>query len=123
LSAKQHLIGRLLTVTLLLGAFLFSAVTVMYFALRGRTVEVPNLVGKSEEDAASELEDSGLRIQLKSRAHHEQIPLNAVTDQEPPAGAVVKTGQLVRVSLSLGAPPLETKRPAPAPTARARSKN
>ena len=77
----------------------------MYLALRGRTVEVPNVVGKTEAAAADELEDSGLRIQVKSRAHNEKVPLNVVSDQEPPAGTIVKTGQLVRVGLSLGAPP------------------
>ncbi len=76
----------------------------MYLALRGRTVEVPNVVGKTEEAAAEELEDSGLRIQVKSRAHNEKVPLNVVSDQEPAAGTIVKTGQLVRVGLSLGAP-------------------
>ena len=77
----------------------------MYLALRGRTVEVPNVVGKTEEAAAGELEDSGLRMQVKSRTHNDKVPLNIVSDQEPPSGTVVKTGQLVRVGLSLGAPP------------------
>ena len=104
-SPKEHLLQRLLTVALLLSVFIFSAGAIMYLALRGRTVEVPNVVGKSEEAAAVELEDYGLRIQVKSRAHNDKVPLNAVSDQEPAAGTVVKTGQLVRVGLSLGAPP------------------
>jgi eukaryotic-like serine/threonine-protein kinase len=103
-SPREHLIQRLLTVALLLSVFAFSAGAIMYLALRGRTVEVPNVVGKSEAAAADELEDSGLRMQVKSRTHNEQMPLNAVSDQEPAAGTVVKTGQLVRVGLSLGAP-------------------
>jgi beta-lactam-binding protein with PASTA domain len=94
----------LLTVTLLLIVFAFSAGAIMYLALRGRTVEVPNVVGKTEEAAADELENSGLRMQIKSRAHNEKVPLNVVSDQEPAAGTIVKTGQLVRVGLSLGAP-------------------
>jgi len=95
----------LLTVALLLIVFAFSAGAIMYLALRGRTVEVPNVVGKTEEAAADELEDSGLRMQIKSRAHNEKVPLNVVSDQEPAPGTIVKTGQLVRVGLSLGAPP------------------
>lgn len=77
----------------------------MYLALRGRTVEVPNVVGKSEEAAAEELEDYGLRMQIKSRTQNDKVPPNVVSDQEPAAGTIVKTGQLVRVGLSLGAPP------------------
>lgn len=108
-SPKQHLIQRLLTVALLLGVFTLSAGTIMYLAWRGRTVEVPNVVGKSEEEAAAELEDYGLRLYVKSRTHNDQVPLKTVSDQEPTAGSVVKTGQLVRVSVSLGALPNENK--------------
>ena len=108
-SPKQHLLQRLLTVTLLLGVFTLSAGTIMYLAWRGRTVEVPNVVGKSEDEAVEELESYGLRMQVKSRSHSEDVPNNAVSDQSPTAGSVVKTGQLVRVSLSLGAPPGSNK--------------
>jgi beta-lactam-binding protein with PASTA domain len=104
-SPKQHLLQRLLTVMLLLGVFTLSAGTIMYLAWRGRTVEVPNVVGKSEDEAAEELEGYGLRMQVKSRAHSDQAPRDVISDQSPPAGSVVKTGQLVRVSVSLGAPP------------------
>ena len=108
-SPREHLIQRLLTVALLLGVFALSAGTIMYLALQGRTVEVPNVVGRSEEAAADELEGYGLRMQVKSRAHNDQVPANAVSDQEPAAGTVVKTGQLVRVGLSLGMTPTNSK--------------
>lgn len=106
---KQHLVQRLLTVALLLGVFTLSAGAIMFLAWRGRTVYVPNVLGKTEEQAVEELEDAGLRLQHKGRTHSDQIPRDAVCDQSPAAGAVVKTGQIVRVSLSMGAPPGETK--------------
>lgn len=97
------IVRRLLTMAVLVGVFSLSAGVVMYFALRGRTVDVPNVVGKSETQAESLLEDSGLRMKVASRAHHDKIPENAVSDQSPTPGTTVKTGQLVRVSVSLGA--------------------
>ena len=106
---KQHLVQRLLTVALLLGVFTLSAGAIMFLAWRGRTVYVPNVIGKTEEEAIEELEDVGLRLQRKGRTHSEQIARDAVCDQSPAAGSVVKTGQIVRVSLSMGAPPGETK--------------
>jgi eukaryotic-like serine/threonine-protein kinase len=96
-------------VALLLGVFMLSASTIMYLAWRGRTVEVPNLIGKSEAVANEELEDAGLRLQLKSRTYSEQMPIDAICDQSPAAGTIVKTGQLVRVSLSLGPLPQASK--------------
>jgi serine/threonine-protein kinase len=92
-----------MTVALLVIIFGVSAAGVMYFALRGRTVEVPSIVGKTESDAEIELEDYGLRMGIKNRVHHDKIPLKVIIDQSPVAGTIVKTGQLVRVSVSLGA--------------------
>lgn len=73
----------------------------MYMVLRGRTVEVPNVVGKSEHDAEAALSEYGLRMQVR-RINDESAPVNAVSVQSPAAGATVKTGQLVRVSVSQG---------------------
>ena len=85
--------------------FGLSATAVGYFALRGRTVQVPDVIGKTESQAESVLSDSGLRMDVRSRARHDKIPEHAVSDQSPAPGTTVKTGQLVRVSVSLGAQP------------------
>jgi beta-lactam-binding protein with PASTA domain len=96
---------RLLMAALLAGVFFLSAAVVTYVAVRGRTVEVPNVVGKYEDEAAKELDDAGLRMKIKSSAYNDKWPANTVSDQSPGPGTIVKTGQIVRVSLSLGALP------------------
>ena len=96
---------------LLLGAvFLLSSGLILYFALRGRTVQVPNVVGKAEADATETLEDYGLRMAVRGRSHSEQFSVNTVTEQIPAPGTIVKTGQQVRVVLSLGAPPAPARK-------------
>ena len=104
-SRLSIIVRRLLTMGILVLVFAVSASLVMYFSLRGRTVQVPSLIGKPETTAESLLDDLGLRMKIRNRAHHDKIPENAVTDQSPPPGTTVKTGQLVRVSLSLGTAP------------------
>lgn len=99
------IVRRLLAMGILVAVFGLSATGVMYLALRGRTVQVPDLIGKTEEQAEGLLADSGLRMDVRSRTRHEKIPEHAVSDQSPAPGTTVKTGQLVRVSVSLGAPP------------------
>ena len=89
---------------MLIVLFGVSAMVVFYLSLRGRTVRVPNIVSMKESIAQDELESSGLIMQVRGRAPHQQIPFGAVADQSPAAGSVVKTGQLVRVTLSQGAP-------------------
>lgn len=101
---SSNIFRRLLMAALLAGVFFLSAGTITYLAVRGRTVEVPNVVGKSEEAAREELDDAGLRMDVKSQAYNDRLPAKTVSDQSPSAGTTVKTGQIVRVSLSLGAP-------------------
>ena len=103
MSTFSIIVRRLATIGILVAVFSVSATVVTYMALRGRTVQVPNLIGKTEAEAESLLEDLGLRMQIRGRAHHDKIPEKAVSDQSPAPGTTVKTGQLVRVSLSLGA--------------------
>jgi len=105
---SSNIFKSLLTAALLAGVFLISAGTITYLAVRGRTVEVPNVVGKSKEAARQELDDAGLRMDVKSEAQNDKAPANAVIDQSPPAGTIVKTGQIVRVSVNRApAPPAQ----------------
>jgi beta-lactam-binding protein with PASTA domain len=89
-------------VALLACVFFISAGIVTYLSVRGRRVEVPNVLGKYEDEAEKEIDAAGLRMQIKSRAHDNKWPVNTISDQSPVAGSIVKTGQIVRVSLSLG---------------------
>jgi len=102
----SNIFKSLLLAALLVGVYFVGAGIITYLAVRGRTVEVPNVVGKSKEAARQELDDAGLRMDVKSEAHNDKAPAGAVSDQSPSAGTIVKTGQIVRVSVSLGAAPV-----------------
>ena len=104
-STSKIVLQRLFVVAALVMVFFLSASLVMYFALRGREVTVPNVVGKSQQAAENLLEDKGLRMRVRNRAYNDKVPANAVSEQSPAPGTTVKTGQSVRVSLSQGAPP------------------
>jgi serine/threonine-protein kinase len=82
-------------------AFL-SAVTAMRFAIQGREVSLPNLVGKSSADAQAILQGRGLQLKVVDRIYSD-LPPNAVVRQSPPAGEKMKVSQDAHVVLSLGA--------------------
>jgi eukaryotic-like serine/threonine-protein kinase len=108
LSTRFEYLGvvlkRLMTVALLASIFCFSLITVTCFALRGRTVEVPNVVGKSKAEAEKELDEAGLRIKIIGITDQTEVPAGApISDQTPAPGTTVKTGQQVRVSFNLSA--------------------
>jgi beta-lactam-binding protein with PASTA domain len=81
-------------------AFL-SALTAMRFAIQGREVAMPDVVGKSATLARQILEGRRLGIKIEDRIYS-NLPVDAVVRQSPPPNIRVKIGQYAHVVLSLG---------------------
>ncbi len=90
-----------LLVFILAAAAFLSAVTAMRFAIQGREVSMPNLVGKSSADAMAVLQGRGLQLKVVDRVYS-NLPANAVVRQSPPDGERMKVSQNAHVVLSLG---------------------
>ena len=90
-----------LLVFILAAAAFLSAVTAMRFAIQGREVTMPNLVGKSSADALAILQGRGLQLKVVDRVYSD-LPANAVARQSPPEGERMKVAQNAHVVLSLG---------------------
>jgi len=90
-----------LLVFILAAAAFLSAVTAMRFAIQGREVTMPNLVGKSSADALAILQGRGLQLKVVDRVYSD-LPINAVARQSPPEGERMKVAQNAHVVLSLG---------------------
>ncbi|TMJ92854.1 MAG: PASTA domain-containing protein, partial [Actinobacteria bacterium] len=67
-------------------------------------VEVPNVIGKSRDDAVSTLTTAGLSP--KVFLIHSAKAADTVTGQDPPGGTKVKKGSRVRVNVSSGPAPV-----------------
>jgi beta-lactam-binding protein with PASTA domain len=94
--------GIVLMVAVLMVAGSLSALTAMRFAIRGREVVVPSVVGKTQEEAERILSDSGLVMKVSTKRFSTEIPEGQIVDQIPPSGTSLKTNRSVRVLLSLG---------------------
>jgi beta-lactam-binding protein with PASTA domain len=92
-----------LMVSILIVAGILSAMTAMRFAIRGREVAVPALVGKTEAEAQSILSDSGLVMRVSGSRFSADVPEGQILEQVPPAETRLKTNRSVRVLVSLGA--------------------
>ncbi len=97
-----RLAGVLLMVSVLVAAGLLSALTAMRFAIRGQEVGVPDLVGKSQVEAARILAERGLELRLSSRRFSSTVPKDRIMDQIPAPGSRLKLERGVKVLLSLG---------------------
>lgn len=100
--------GKLLTVAVLAVSFLFGMAGVLYLALQGREVKVPEIVGKNFGQSQDELESLGLRIKRRADRYSEEAP-DTVLEQLPKPGETVKTGQLIFVVVSKSNPEGEDK--------------
>lgn len=90
-----------LLVFVLAAAAFLSAITAMRFAIQGREVVMPDLVGKTSSDAQAILQGRGLNLNVVDRVY-DSLPLNSVVRQSPPAGEHMKISQDAHAVLSLG---------------------
>jgi serine/threonine-protein kinase len=70
-------------------------------------VDVPDVVGKSESDAKSALDDANLGYQKTDEQHSTNYAAGEVISQSPTAGSSVEQGTTVSVVVSLGPPMVE----------------
>lgn len=70
-----------------------------------RQVAVPNLVGMTEQGAATALEQAGLKVGTVVSEQSDNGPAGTVITQDPAAGAKAAAGGLVALTLSSGASP------------------
>ncbi len=69
---------------------------------------VPDLVGRSEADATTDLAAANLTAGVRSEVIDEAAPAGVVIDQEPDAGTVVDQGSAIDYVVSLG-PPIQPR--------------
>jgi len=104
--------GRMAFLVFILASAAFlSAITAMRYAIHGREVTMPNLVGKDVGEASKTLRSKGLILRVADRVYSD-VPINQVVRQTPSPGMLMKVSQQAHVVLSLGQreleiPPLE----------------
>jgi len=92
----------LLLMLVLLVVALVSALTAMRFAIHGREVEVPNLVGKSPSEARRLADAGGFDMVVERQYYSAAVPEGKILSQVPPARTLVRRGWQIRVAASLG---------------------
>ncbi len=88
------------------GGFLIAYVAVFLFAFPAEVLPdegiLPNVVGKTFEDASATLQKGGFPAQQGETRFHRTIRTNVVLQQDPPAGSRQKRGTTVVLALSGG---------------------
>ena len=92
----------LLLSLVLLTVALVSALTAMRFAIHGREVTIPKLVGMTPLEAERAVAVSGLEVVVERQFYSPDIPEGRIMSQVPLAGVKVRRGWAIRVAQSLG---------------------
>ena len=66
------------------------------------SVQAPDLKGLSAPEASARLNEAGLKMTIGDSLHHETVPADAVVDQDPSVGQLVKEGRRVVLTVSKG---------------------
>lgn len=96
-------------VLLAAGAFLASIIAivlidkiVMPHLVDTPSVQIPDLKGLSAPEASAQLKEAGLKVTIGDSLHHETVPADAVVDQDPTGGQLVKQGRRIVLTVSKG---------------------
>lgn len=87
---------------ILVSVAMVSALTAMRFAIHGREVAVPKLVGLTQSAAEQQANSNGLILEVENRFYSAEIPAGKLLSQSPSPGSLVRRGWKVRVAESLG---------------------
>ena len=86
----------------LLVVALVSALTAMRFAIHGREVAVPDLVGRTPVEARRIADAGGFQLDIERQYYSANIPEGKILSQLPVPGTQVRRGWQIRVAQSLG---------------------
>jgi len=97
-AGKLLLIGGALVLT-----YVLFAAAAMRMAIQGREVPVPELAGKTVNDASAALSEAGLTLKVEEgRKVDPKVPAGQIVAQEPAAGSRTRRQRGVRVWISAG---------------------
>ncbi len=108
---KNNTVGGLLkNFGAAIGIILFIAIIYFYIYLpnvtnHGKSIEVPDLMGLTMEEAEKKLSAQHLSIGINDSSYAESEPALSILKQFPKAGEQVKAGRTIYVSINRKAPP------------------
>jgi eukaryotic-like serine/threonine-protein kinase len=82
---------------------------------RDNLVEVPSVVGRSEDSARERLEDLGFKVEVRQGPENDDAGI--VVQQSPRGGNTAKKGETITITVTVARPDPAPSSPSPSPTA------
>lgn len=100
-SRKKRRNRILIAVISIIAALAIVVVAVNAFS--NQRVTVPDLRGRTQEEAQQELESLGLTLEVEGQVYSNDVPAGQIAEQNPENGTELREGQTVKVKISQGA--------------------
>lgn len=100
---KNNLKKVLISIAVIVGILILASIGFFLAGGSGSNneVEVPNIVGKITDDVKAQIEELGLKLEIKSTKESDE-PENTILETDPKAGTKVKKGSVISVIVSAG---------------------
>lgn len=99
LKTRTFKVNALAAVGITILLILFVVVFLRIYTNHGDSVEIPELKGKSMDEAANILEDKDLRYEIRDSVYSPDLPPGTVLDQYPKPGMKVKENRMIFITL------------------------
>ncbi|MGH2553370.1 MAG: PASTA domain-containing protein, partial [Chitinophagaceae bacterium] len=93
-------------IVLALGIFAFFLLSLNWLTNHGRSATVPNVAGKSYEEARSLLRKAGFVVKIQDSIYIDTVKSLSVIKQFPEADEIVKSNRTVFLIVSRAVPPI-----------------
>ncbi|WP_414732160.1 Stk1 family PASTA domain-containing Ser/Thr kinase [Acetobacterium carbinolicum] len=90
----------LLSVLAVVGILAISAMAYAFFS--GKTVDVPNITGKTTTEAKTTLEKLNLVLEIEKEVYNAEVEAGLIITQNPESGKELQSGKTVKVTVSKG---------------------
>lgn len=99
LKSKTFKYNAVAAVGITIFLILFNMLALRIYTDHGDSVEIPNLRGKTGQEAKSTLERLDLRVEIRDSVYSKETPPGTVLDQYPKAGMKVKENRIIYITM------------------------
>lgn len=104
-SGRIFWLNAAAAVMVLIAAPLIAFYTLGIYTNHGEKIEVPSVIGKSAYEAGELIDQANLRAVISDSIYSAGMPPGSILEQRPAAGATVKSGHIVYLTVNLGGQP------------------
>ena len=100
LKSKLFIFNVLAAIALVIIIVIIVNFSLKIYTKHGKSVTVPEFVGEQADKALASIEENGFQYVIVDTVFDDKFPKGAITEQNPEAGSIVKSGRKIYVKIN-----------------------